>query len=210
MPHSPHAHADAVAAVDNWLTISKQKTSLGASARQFVEDLRNNQKTREWSKVNVEQILPFKSETPRLLLVVRAGAMFLPILLTWLALSQVIGPFALYLQNQQASANFLWFWNQNPGKSFAGVWKLSHVALTDAAILAFLTVLAMPSLESQGRPSRRQQEQQTRTRDDQTPVIQYRVHVTPHRKNHLELNPTHQTHAGLAPLHRNLHHTMGQ
>jgi hypothetical protein len=49
----------------------------------------------------------------------------------------------LYLQNQQASANFLWFWNQNPGKSFAGVWKLSHVALTDAAILAFLTVLAM-------------------------------------------------------------------
>jgi hypothetical protein len=69
--------------------------------------------------------------------------MFLPILLTWLALSQVIGPFTLYLQNQQASANFLWFWNQNPGHSFAEPWKLSHVALTDAAILAFLTVLAM-------------------------------------------------------------------
>ncbi len=143
MPYSPHAHTDAVTAVDRWLSVSKQTSSLGASAGQFVEDLRNNAQTREWSKVNVEQILPFKSETPRLLLVVRAGAMFLPILLTWLALSQVIGPFALYLQNQQASANFLWFWQQNPGHSFADIWKLSHVALTDAAVLAFLTVLAM-------------------------------------------------------------------
>jgi hypothetical protein len=139
---SEAAHSDAVAAISKWLTISKQKT-LGQSATVFVDDLRNNLNIREWSKVNVEQILPFKSETPRLLLVVRAGAMFLPILLTWLALSQVIGPFSLYLQNQQASANFLWFWQQNPGHSFAEVWKLSHVALTDAAVLAFLTVLAM-------------------------------------------------------------------
>lgn len=143
MPMSEAAHSDAIAAVDNWLTVSKQTTTIGASARTFVEDLRNHEKAREWSRVNVEQILPFKSETPRLLLVVRAGSLFLPILLTWLALSQVIGPFSLYLQNQQASANFLWFWQQNPGHSFADVWKLGHVALTDAAVLAFLTVLAM-------------------------------------------------------------------
>lgn len=140
---SAHAHSDAVAAVDKWLATSKQTNSLGASARVFVDDLRDNRNQREWAKVNVEQILPFKSETPRLLLVIRAGALFLPILLTWLALSQVIGPFALYLQNQQSSANFLWFWQTNPGDSFAEVWSLSHVALTDAAILAFLTVLAM-------------------------------------------------------------------
>jgi hypothetical protein len=143
MPLSASAHADAVDAVDQWLIITKQTGSLGASASMFVEDLRGHRNQREWSKVNVEQILPFRSETPRLLMVIRAGAMFLPILLTWLALSQVIGPFALYLQNQQASANFLWFWQQNPGGSFAEVWSLSHVALTDAAVLAFLTVLAM-------------------------------------------------------------------
>jgi hypothetical protein len=143
MPMSVAAHSDAVDAVDKWLTISKQTATLGASARVFVEDLQNNRNQREWSRVNVEQILPFRSETPRLLLVIRAGALFLPILLTWLALSQVIGPFALYLQNQQASANFLWFWQTNPGESFAEVWSLSHVALTDAAVLAFLTVLAM-------------------------------------------------------------------
>jgi hypothetical protein len=140
---SAQAHSDAVDAVDRWLTISKQHNSLGASARVFVEDLQAHRNQREWSRVNVEQILPFRSETPRLLLVIRAGALFLPILLTWLALSQVIGPFALYLQNQQSSANFLWFWQTNPGESFAEVWSLSHVALTDAAVLAFLTVLAM-------------------------------------------------------------------
>jgi len=143
MPMSAQAHEDAVNAVDKWLTVSKQTNSLGASARVFVEDLRSNRNQREWSHVNVEQILPFKSETPRLLLVIRAGALFLPILLTWLALSQVIGPFSLYLQNQQSSANFLWFWQTNPGHAFAEPWSLSHVALTDAAVLAFLTVLAM-------------------------------------------------------------------
>jgi len=88
-------------------------------------------------------MLPYRTQSPRLLLIVRAGALFLPILLTWLALSQVIGPFALFLQNQQASANFLWFWQTNPGESFGEIYKLSHVALTDAAVLAFLTVLAM-------------------------------------------------------------------
>jgi hypothetical protein len=138
-----NAHDDAVAAIEKWLTVSKQKSSLGKVARAFVEDVQTDSNTKKWSKVDVQQILPFKTETPRLLLVVRAGAMFLPILLTWLALSQVIGPFSLFLQNQQASANFLWFWQTNPGNTFAEVWKLSHVALTDAAILAFLTVLAM-------------------------------------------------------------------
>jgi hypothetical protein len=138
-----NAHEDAVAAIDRWLTVSKQTTSLGKVARAFVDDVQTNSNSKKWSKVDVQQILPFKTETPRLLLVVRAGAMFLPILLTWLALSQVIGPFSLFLQNQQASANFLWFWQTNPGDTFAEVWKLSHVALTDAAILAFLTVLAM-------------------------------------------------------------------
>jgi hypothetical protein len=143
MSISDQAHTDAVRAVDKWISVSKQSTSLGASARAFAEDVRSGANASRWAKVNVEQILPFRSETPRLLLVVRAGGLFLPILLTWLALSQVIGPFALYLQNQQASANFLWFWQTNPGNSFAGVWELGHVALVDAAVLAFLTVLAM-------------------------------------------------------------------
>ena len=100
MPIIQETQADAIDAVDKWLKISKQTKSLGTSASRFVDDLRNGRNSGEWASVNIEQILPYRSETPRLLQVIRAGAMFLPILLTWLALSQVIGPFALYLQNQ--------------------------------------------------------------------------------------------------------------
>lgn len=143
MPTFDTARDNAVAAIDRWVRVSKQTRTLSGSAAVFVDDVRNGKNISTWSRVNVEQILPYRLEAPRLLLVVRAGALFLPILLTWLALSQVIGPFAQFIQNQQPSANFLWFWQANPGESFAGVWELGHVALTDAAVLAFLTVLAM-------------------------------------------------------------------
>lgn len=135
--------AEAVRAVEAWLKVSRQRRNLGASAQLLVQDLKDGTNQEKWAKAHVDQVLPYRSQAPRLLQIVRAGALFLPILLTWLALSQVIDPFALFLQNQQPSANFLWFWQTNPGGSFPGVWRLSHVALTDAAILAFLTVLAM-------------------------------------------------------------------
>ena len=135
--------ADAVRAVDAWLRTSRQRDRLGSAAQSFVSDLREGRSQQRWARAHVDQVMPYRTQSPRLLQIVRAGALFLPILLTWLALSQVIEPFALFLQNQQPSANFLWFWQTNPGGSFAGIYKLSHVALTDAAILAFLTVLAM-------------------------------------------------------------------
>ncbi len=139
----PDSHQEAINSVDRWLRVSKQAQTLNPFAQTFVDDLREMRNKKEWSRINVEQILPYRSETPRLLIVIRAGALFLPIMMTWLALSQVMGPFALYLQNQQSSANFLWFWQTNPGNSFADIWTLSHIALTAAAVLAFLTVLTM-------------------------------------------------------------------
>jgi len=137
------SHAAAVEAVNNWVKVSRQGGRISPSTQLFIDDLVAGQNQQKWARTNVDQMIPFRTQGPRLLLVVRAGALFLPILLTWLSLSQVIGPFALFLQNQQASANFLWFWQTNPGKSFGEIYKLSHVALTDAAVLAFLTVLAM-------------------------------------------------------------------
>lgn len=133
----------ALQAVDQWLKVSKQKSHISPVVRELTDDIREERNLASWSNVNFMQLIPFRTETPRLLHIVRAGCLFLPILLTWLALSQVIGPFALYLQNVQASANFLWFWQQNPDNSFSDLYVLSHVALTDAAVLAFLLVLAM-------------------------------------------------------------------
>jgi len=140
---TPGLHAAAVDAVDNWIKVSRQSGRINPSTQLFIDDLVGGHNQQKWARTDVDQMIPFRTQGPRLLLVVRAGALFLPILLTWLSLSQVIGPFALFLQNQQPSANFLWFWQTNPGNSFSDPWKLSHVALTDAAILAFLTVLAM-------------------------------------------------------------------
>lgn len=140
---STDSQQTAVNAIEKWLRVSKQTNRLGDAARSFVDDITNGQNLAKWSGASIEKVMPFRSQSPRLLQIVRAGALFLPILLTWLALSQVIGPFSLFLQNQQPSANFLWFWQTNPGGSFAEPWQLGHVALTDAAILAFLTVLAM-------------------------------------------------------------------
>ena len=105
------SHAAAVDAVDNWVKVSRQGGRLSPSTQLFVEDLVAGRNQERWARANVDQMIPFRVQAPRLLLVVRAGALFLPILLTWLSLSQVIGPFALFLQNQQPSANFLWFWH---------------------------------------------------------------------------------------------------
>jgi hypothetical protein len=138
-----NSQQNAVNAIERWLKVSKQANRLGDAAQSFVDDVSSGQNLSKWSGANIDKVMPFRSQAPRLLQIVRAGALFLPILLTWLALSQVIGPFSLFLQNQQPSANFLWFWQTNPGGSFAKPWQLGHVALTDAAILAFLTVLAM-------------------------------------------------------------------
>jgi len=133
----------AIGAIDNWLIVSKQTDRTSPAVRELLDDLRAERNLSSWSRVNFTQLIPFRTQTPRMLHIVRAGCLFLPILLTWLALSQVIGPFAIYLQNVQASANFLWFWQQNPDNSFSDIYVLSHVALTDAAVLAFLLVLAM-------------------------------------------------------------------
>jgi hypothetical protein len=134
---------EALASLEEWLRVSKQTTNHSPVIDELMNDIRDGRDLQSWARVDFERLIPFRAESPRLLHIVRSGFLFLPILLTWLALSQVIGPFALYLQNKQASANFLWFWQQNPDGAFSELWKLSHVALTDAAILAFLLVLAM-------------------------------------------------------------------
>ena len=140
---NPISNAVAIEAIDQWLLVSKQSDQPNAAVRELLDDLGENRNLASWGNVNFVQLIPFRTQTPRLLQIVRAGCLFLPILLTWLALSQVIGPFALYLQNVQASANFLWFWQRNPDNAFPNIYKLSHVALTDAAVLAFLLVLGM-------------------------------------------------------------------
>lgn len=111
--------------------------------RTFIDDVRNGRDMSRWKDVRAEDLFMFSSPRPRVLLALRAAIVLLPILLTWLAISQVIDPYATYVQNIDSSANFLWFWQSNPSEGFASHWRLSQVALLDAALLAALVVLSV-------------------------------------------------------------------
>ena len=69
------SHQAAVAAVRKWLKVSKQTNRMGAAARQFVDDLEAGRNVAKWANANVDQMLPYRTQAPRLLLIVRAGAL---------------------------------------------------------------------------------------------------------------------------------------
>ena len=126
---------------DAWLSEARHTSSV--LTRSFVDDVRNGCDLSRWKEVRAEDLFAFSSPRPRVLLALRAAIVLLPILLTWLAISQVIDPYATYVQNVDSSTNFLWFWQSNPNDAFASHWRLSFVALVDAALLAALVVLSV-------------------------------------------------------------------
>ena len=132
---------DVCRASDAWLSGDRHTSSV--LTRSFVDDVRNGRDMSRWKDVRADDIFAFSSPRPRVLLAIRAAIVLLPILLTWLAISQVIDPYATYVQNVDSSANFLWFWQSNPGDAFAAHWRLSYVALIDAGLLAALVVLSV-------------------------------------------------------------------
>ena len=126
---------------DAWLSDGRHTSSV--LTRSFVDDVRNGRDMSRWKDVRADDFFAFSSPRPRVLLAIRAAIVLLPILLTWLAISQVIDPYATYVQNVDSSANFLWFWQSNPNDAFASHWRLSFVALLDAVLLAALVVLSV-------------------------------------------------------------------
>lgn len=131
---------DVCALIDAWQTGHGEGTVL---TRSFVADVREGREMTRWKNIDAHDVFIFSSPRPRVLLALRSAIVLLPILLTWLAISQVIDPYARYVQNVDASANFLWFWQSNPDSAFGWYWRLSHVALVDAMLLAALVVLSV-------------------------------------------------------------------
>ncbi len=127
--------------VDAWCRNTDHSSS--ALTQLFVTDVRDGHDVSRWKDVRAEDLFVFSSPRARVLLALRAAIVLLPVLLTWLAISQVIDPYATYVQNVDSSANFLWFWQSNPGEAFAAHWRLSYVALLDAGLLAALVVLSV-------------------------------------------------------------------
>jgi hypothetical protein len=119
--------------IRQWLTNSNQGDPQGELLN-FVTDLENANNVGVWAGVNYERILPFKevmSKGLRRWLVVRNTFIFLPIVITWLAMEQATGSWA-----KSGDENFLQHWH-----SSEAVWSLKYVAWIDAAIIASIVVI---------------------------------------------------------------------
>lgn len=138
---SPVSHAHVCSAIDSWTCV--QRGSISALTQQCLDDVRAQQNLAYWANVSLDDVLVQHIPRPRVLLALRSMAMLLPILLTWLSLSQVVDHYARYVQNVDSGANFLWFWQSNPGNQFLSVWTLQHVALVDTALLVFVVVISL-------------------------------------------------------------------
>ena len=119
--------------IRQWLTSSRQGDPDGELLN-FINDLENANNVGVWAGVNYERILPFKevmSKGLRRWLVARNTFIFLPIVITWLAMEQATGSWA-----KSGDENFLQHWH-----SSEAVWSLKYVAWIDAAIIASIVVI---------------------------------------------------------------------
>ena len=77
------------------------------------------------------------------LVLIRNVMIFLPVGLTWFAISQAAVAFDLFAKsNPDAIVNFLIFWQDGFGL-LDSKWKLSHVAILDAVIMVLVIVLVL-------------------------------------------------------------------
>jgi hypothetical protein len=120
------------AMIKNWLIMSRQGPPQGELLN-FVNDLESANNVAVWAGVNYERILPFKAPVSKLvrgLAILRNSLVFLPIVVTWVALENATGSWQ--------DDNFLKHW-QNMG----GLLSLKSVAWFDAAIIFGLIVLTI-------------------------------------------------------------------
>jgi hypothetical protein len=104
-----------------------------------------------WASLNPMEFLPNpeihkmrSAETlVHFLSVIRNSIVFLPVALTWIAVSKATSAFSLYTsKNSIAVVNFLEFW-QNGYGILASEWTIGHVGLLDFYLIAVVIVLTL-------------------------------------------------------------------
>lgn len=104
-----------------------------------------------WASLNPLEYLPHASaeinkslkQVVLIITIVRNALVFLPVALTWFAISKATSAFAVYTaSNTLAVVNFLDFWENGYGV-LDKKWSLSHVATLDFQIILFIIVLTI-------------------------------------------------------------------
>ena len=127
------------AMIKNWLISSRQGPPKGELLN-FVNDLENASNVGVWAGVNYERILPFKAPVSKLvrgLAILRNSLVFLPIVVTWVALEHAASTWQS-ANGALQSDNFLLHWQK-----MSGLLSLRSVAWFDAAIIFGLIVLTL-------------------------------------------------------------------
>ena len=115
----------------------------------IADAIENDEDLVVWASTDVLAIFPHAFIKPAetrlysMLVLARNILVFVPVALTWLAISKATTAFALYTAKQTGSvANFLQFWEDGYGY-LAKEWTISRVALLDFFIIAAVIILTL-------------------------------------------------------------------
>ena len=113
----------------------------------LVADLESGQDLDAWASLDSLEILPVVGDKQvrltNLIAITRNILVFVPVALTWIAVSKATTAFEKYTAaNPTAVVNFLEFW-QNGYGILSKDWTIGHIALLDGAIIGVVIALSM-------------------------------------------------------------------
>ena len=135
--------------VEQWALINGLRSEFEVST--LIEDLRQQRFLNFWASQDTETLLPKPklAAVERLrvlqqrLLFLRNVIVFLPVTITWIAISEASSSFSSFIaENEAIVVNFLEFWQGGYG-DLNPFWKLSSIALIDFFILAVIILLTI-------------------------------------------------------------------
>lgn len=145
----PLRHLEIAEKIDQWTRSNDLRDEFEVST--LIEDLREQRSLNFWAARDIESLLP----TPQIpaierlrilqqrLLFLRNVIVFLPVTITWIAISEASSSFSTFIaENEAIVLNFLEFWQGGYG-DLNPIWKLSSIALIDFFILAIIILLTI-------------------------------------------------------------------
>lgn len=129
----------------------KNGSSNDAVVTSLLRDLSEMSDLDAWASLPVMELLPpinapkadSKITLANRIAIIRNLLVFVPVALTWIAVSKATSAFGAYTaENKAAVVNFLEFW-QNGYGVLASEWTIGHIAFLDFAIITVVIVLSL-------------------------------------------------------------------
>jgi hypothetical protein len=143
------APAELIAEIKAWAQFNHCEDD--AMVTSLIEDLESGQDLDAWASLTSFEILPpveyragdKQLRLTNLIAISRNILVFVPVALTWIAVSKATTAFEQYTtSNPNAVVNFLEFW-QNGYGILSKDWTIGHIALLDGGIIGVVIALSM-------------------------------------------------------------------